>query len=182
MSFKVVKQNTDKINLVYKQNFQKIVKIPDEFPPSLINFKITKYTWVMITPEQEKSTLIFTHETAFDGNSDTIYASLEMSPEGDLSLFRKVLPAVLADSQSLETLDNLEDPNLGSNQELGYRKIELVFALENSSQFSKIIWEFDKNTVNQNTEEMFEKLNQYPPSVIKILYSLQRSALIILAP
>lgn len=182
ISFKVVKQTTDNINLALKEKFQSIVRIPESIPPSLKSFEITNYTWEMETREKEVTTVIFTHETGFDRNKEKLLAFIEMSQGDDPSLFNKVLPAVVSDSQALEATQNLEDANLGSNNEIGYNRLESFQRSENSSQITKIVWEFDHDKIVSDSEELYDKIFKYPHSILKTLYFIQRSALILLAP
>ncbi|OGD81532.1 hypothetical protein A3A54_02340 [Candidatus Curtissbacteria bacterium RIFCSPLOWO2_01_FULL_39_62] len=180
-SFKVVKQNTDNINSKLKENFQNIVRIPD-IPPSLRSFEKTVYTWEMITNEKEVTTVTFIHDTAFDRNKNKILATLEMPQGQDASLFVKVMPAVVSDAQALASSQDLEHTNLGSNEKIGYSKIELFTKDENSNQVTKIVWEFDKEKIIESSEEFYENLYKYGELSLRTLYTLQRTALIILSP
>ena len=181
ISFKVVKQNTDNINSKLKENFQNIVRIPD-IPPSLRSFTKTVYTWEMITNEKEVTTVTFIHDTAFDRNKNKILATLEMPQGQDASLFVKVMPAVVSDAQALASSQDLEHTNLGSNEKIGYSKIELFTKDENSNQVTKIVWEFDKEKIIESSEEFYENLYKYGELSLRTLYTLQRTALIILSP
>jgi len=174
-SFKVVKQNTDNINSKLKENFQNIVRIPD-IPPSLRSFEKTVYTWEMITNEKEVTTVTFIHDTAFDRNKNKILQGQ------DASLFVKVMPAVVSDAQALASSQDLEHTNLGSNEKIGYSKIELFTKDENSNQVTKIVWEFDKEKIIESSEEFYENLYKYGELSLRTLYTLQRTALIILSP
>lgn len=182
ISFKLVKQNTDNINFTLKDNFQKIVRIPD-IPPSFRSFEDTTYDWEMITNQQEVTRVTFTHNTGFPRSKNTLIASLEMAQGADPSLFVKVMPAVVSDQQALSSAQDLEHANLGSNEEIGYNKIELFSKDENSTQVTRIIWEFDKEKIVTGSEQYYENLyNKYSDTVLKILYAIQRSTLILLSP
>ncbi len=182
ISFKVIKQNTDNINLALKEKFQSIVRIPEPIPPSLRSFNLTNYTWEMETREKEVTTVVFSHQTDFANKQDKIMASLETAQGADPSLFMKVLPAVVSDDQALQSAYDLEDPNLGPNNQIGYNKIELFTKDENSPQVTKILWEFDRGVITKDIENLFNNLDRYPEPVLKILYSIQRATLIMLAP
>lgn len=182
ISFKVVKQTTDDINLAFKEKFQRIVRVPEPVVPSLRSFNQTSYTWEMETREKEVTTVVFSHETDFANNQDKIKATLQMSQGADPSLFVKVLPAVVVDNQALYSANNLEDANLGPNQEIGYNKIELFTKDETSTQITKIVWEFNKEVLTHGIEDLYDRLNKYPEPILKFLYSIQRSTLILLAP
>jgi len=181
ISFKVVKQNTDNINSKLKENFQNIVRIPD-VPPSLRSFEKTVYTWEMITNEKEVTTVTFIHDTAFDRNRNKIFATLEMPQGQDASLFVKVMPAVVSDAQALSSAQDLEHTFLGSNETIGYSKIELFTKDENSTQVTKIIWEFEKEKAVTGSEEFYKNLYKYKDFILKALYAMQRTTLIILSP
>ena len=181
ISFKVVKQNTDKINANLNKKFQEIVRIP-EIPPSYKGFYVTSYTWDMVTNQKEVTTVKFTHDTGFSRYQNKIIATLEMPQGADPSLFVKVMPAVVADEQALFSAQNLEDPKLGPNDTIGYSKIDLSMYNENSPQVTRISWEFDKNKLTRGNEQSYNKLNQYPEFLLRILYEIQRITLLFLKP
>lgn len=181
LSFKVVKQNTDNINRVLKNNFQSIVRIPD-LQPSFRSFEKTVYTWEMETREKEVTSVAFIHDTGLPFNQDKIMASLEMPQGHDPSLFVKVMPAVVSDTQALTSAQDLEHANLGPNEEIGYSRLEFFTRDEKSPQVIKISWEFDKEKITAGSEEFYQKLYKYPQGVLTILYAIQRAALIILSP
>lgn len=182
ISFKVVKQNTDNINLTLKKNFQEIVRIPEPVQPSFRSFEKTVYNWEMITNEQEVTLVTFAHDTGFSRHTNKITATLEMPSGADSSLFNKVMPAVVSDSQALSSAQDLEHANLGSNETLGYNRIELLTKEDNPTQVVKIIWEFDKENIAEGTEEFYGKLYKHKESTLKALYAIQRTVLIILSP
>lgn len=182
VSFKLVKQTTDLINADLKNQFGKIVRIPAEAQPTHRSFQTTIYSWEMETNQNEITTVIFKHDTGFWRYQNKIVASLEMDQVGDPSLFNKILPAIVADKQTLTSLADLKKANLGPNADIGYSKID-VYAIEaNSQQVSKITWEFDKDTIGKNSLVSYQKLNQYPEGLISALYGLQRSVLLLLSP
>lgn len=182
ISFKVVKKNTDLINAQMKKNFQKIVRIPEPVPPALRAFYRTNYTWEMETREKEFVTVTFSHNPGFSKFEDKIYASIEMSQGGDPSLFVKVLPAMIADEQALKSAQDLEHANLGSNETIGYNQVELTTSEKNPGQVTKILWEFDKRKISEGTQDLYEKLYKYNEPILKLLFNIQRSTLILLAP
>lgn len=165
-----------------KKNFQKIVRIPEPVPPSLRAFYKTNYMWEMETREKEFVTVTFSHNPGFSRHEDKIYASVEMSQGGDPSLFMKVLPALISDQQALTSAQDLEHANLGSNETIGYNQLELTTSEKNPSQVIKILWEFDKRKISEGTQDLYEKIYKYNESILKPLFNIQRSTLILLAP
>ena len=182
ISFQLVKQNTDNINIKLKENFQTIVRIPEPIPPAFRSFEKTVYNWEMVTNEEETIMVSFEHNTGISKNQNIITAKLQIPPGADPSLFNKVLPAVLADKQALYSAQDLEHANLGSNTEVGYSKLELFTSEKNTGQVTGIEWQFDREKILSGTEQYFEKLHKYNEFFLKILYSIQRGIIILLAP
>lgn len=174
LSFKVVRQNTDKINLNIKDQMQQIVRIPQPIPPETKSFDTTKYVWEMETNQGEITKVKFTHDTLFDKNTNKFTATLEMENNEDPSLFNKVLPAVIADEQAYYSSQNIQSPRLGSNEDIGYEKISLYEVEGRAGQVSKISWLFAKDKVISPNQQLYQKIHAYPPSVLKALYALQR--------
>ena len=175
ISFKVVKQSTDKINFGLKDQLQKIVRIPAPIPPESKSFDATIYTWEMETKEGEITKVKFIHETAFDKNSQNISATLEMVEGQDPSLFNKVLPAIISDRQAIVSITDPNHINLGKNEQIGYEKIELYQIEGRPGQVSKIVWHLDKSKIISANQQLYENLYKYPPTLLKTLYSLQKS-------
>jgi len=178
ISFKVVKQTTDKINFALKNDFQTIVRIPDVIPPESKSFSQTTYIWEMETQQGEITKVKFVHDTAFEKTRDKISATLEMTAGGDPSIFAKVLPSVVADSQTLDSATDSQKINLNANSQAGYSNIQL-FADEKSEKIVKIKWEFNKSFFEDKHKELYEKIYTYPELLLKNLYRLQRVILLI---
>lgn len=174
LSFKVVRQNTDKINQSLKDQMQQIVRIPGVIPPETKLFNSTVYVWEMETNQGEITKVKFTHDTLFDKNTDNFTATLEMENNEDPSLFNKVLPAVIADEQAYYSSQNIQKPRLESNESIGYEKISLYEVEGRAGQVSKISWLFPKDKVIPPNQELYQKIHAYPPSILKALYALQR--------
>ena len=174
ISFKVVKQSTDKINFSLNNQLQKIVRIPAPIPPETKSFDSTTYIWEMETNEGEITKVRFTHDTAFDKNSQYFIATLEMGDGQDPSLFNKVLPAVISDKQAIISITDPKRLNLGKNEQIGYEKINLYDIEGREGQISKVIWQLDKSKILAENSQLYEKIYKYPPYLLKILYALQR--------
>lgn len=181
VSFKIVKKTTDNINKDLNKKFQEIVRIPEIVPPSQKSFSQTTYIWEMETPAKEVTTVKFTHNTGFSKKQAKVNATLEMQPGGDLSLFNKVLSAVVSDTQALSSAQDLEHPNLGSNDKIGYEKIELTKVDANSTQVSKITWQFDRSHFTKSYPELYGKLDKFPEAILKFLYLVQKATILLLS-
>lgn len=183
ISFKFVKQTTDLINEDLKNKFaQTIVRIPQEAHPTYRDFTTTIYSWEMETNQNEVTTVIFKHDTGFSPDQNIIVATLQMDQVGDPSLFNKVLPAVIADKQSLESAQNLQNPKLEANPQALYTKINLYNYEGRSEQVSKITWDYQRDTIAKDSQNLYLKLRKYPPWFIKALYTLQGTTLQLLSP
>lgn len=174
LSFKVVRQNTDKINLSIKEQMQQIVRIPQPIPPETKSFNTTKYIWEMETNQGEITKVKFTHDTLFDKNSSEFNATLEMENNSDPSLFNKVLPSVIADEQAYFSTQHMQNPKLGNNEVIGYENISLYETETGSGQVSKISWKYPKDKITSPNQTLYQKIYTYPPSALKALYTLQR--------
>ena len=175
ISFKVVKQTTDKINFALKDNFQEVVRIPAPIPPETKGFYQTIYIWEMETTAGEVVKVRFTHDTAFSKSSTKIIATLEMEPGGDPGVFDKVLPAVIADRQTIISIGDSNNRNLNANPQQGYDKIE--FTISNTDKVLKIVWQYNKDVFVSKNQNLYKKIYDYPESVLKGLYILQRGIL-----
>ncbi len=174
ISFKVVKQSTDKINFSLKDQLQKIIRIPGPIPPDSKSFDTTAYTWEMETNEGEITKVKFVHDTAFNKNSQNFIATLEIGEGQDPSLFNKVLPAVIADKQAVISITDSKRINLDKNEQIGYEKIELYQIEGRPGQISKIIWHLDKDKIIAANQQYYTNIYKYPSSLLKTLYSLQK--------
>lgn len=174
VSFKVVKQTTDKINFALKDNFKTLVRVPAPIPPESKSFGSTTYIWEMETNEGEITKVKFTHDTAFDKNSPSFTATLEMEDGQDPSLFNKVLPAVIADKQAILSITDPKHLNLGKNDQIGYEKIDLYNIEGRPGQVSKVAWQLDKSKIISTNSQLYEKIYKYPPILTKTLYVIQR--------
>lgn len=149
----------------------RIVYIPEGIPPPVFGYESTDYFWEMETPAGEVTGIRFNYRPSFAKNQRTITAILEMPEGGDASIFTKVLPAVVADGQSLKSAQDPQKANLTANPEVGYHQIKLTTKPE-TGQTIKIVWEFEKKTLDNQTLRFYQKLDKYPESYLKILHGL----------
>lgn len=175
ISFKVVKQTTDKINFALKDNFQTIVRIPAPIPPETKSFDQTRYIWEMETTAGEVVKVRFTHDTAFSKSSTKIIATLEMEPGGDPGVFDKVLPAVIADKQTIISVGDSNNRNLNANPQQGYDKIE--FTISNTDKVLKVVWQYNKEVFVSKNQNLYSKIYGYRERILIGLYILQRGIL-----
>lgn len=174
LSFKVVRQTTDKINVSLISQLQPVVRVPTIIPPETRSFAKTIYVWEMETTQGEITKVRFSHDTLFDKNSPDFNATLEMEAGQDPSLFNKVLPAVIADKQVLVSLDKPEQINTGSNSDIGYEKLA-VFEVEGRvGQIAKVSWVFPKSKIIDENSSLYQSIYNYPVPITRSLYSLQR--------
>jgi len=171
VSFTIVKPTTEAINQKLAEHFAKIVRIPKGILPPNIGFDLTSYSWEMETVEKEVTGVKFSYNPAFVNNQNVILATLEMPEGGDVSIFNKVLGAVVSDKQSLNSALDIEKANLSANQDAGYSKINLSVKPE-TKQTVKITWEYDKSKLGNDLSQNYAKLAKYPPSLLRIFYGL----------
>lgn len=170
-SFSVVKPTTEAINKNLAKHFAKIVYIPQGIPPPIYGFEETVYFWEMETPAKEVTPIRFKYHTGFSKNQDTIQAILELPEGGDPSIFGKVMPAVIADQQSLASARDPQKANLGANRQAGYDALKLTLT-ENTTQTVKIIWDFEKGAFDKETQKLYRKLDKLPEPLGRILFAL----------
>ncbi len=175
ISFKVVKQTTDKINFALKDNFQTIVRIPAPIPPETKSFDKTIYIWEMETNAGEIVKVRFIHDTAFSKSTANITATLEMVQGGDPSVFDKVLPAVIADKQTIISIDDPNKINLNANPEQGYDKIE--FTKSETDKVIKVVWQYNKEVFVNKNKDLYNKIYGYRERLLVGLYILQSGIL-----
>src|SRR3989344_3824779 len=176
LSFKVVKQNTDKINEGLKKEFAQIVRIPDVVGPNFKSLGKVSYKWDMITNENEVTPVEFIHDTAIARNQNKIIAMLQMPQNADPSIFHKVIPAVVSDTRTVLAIEDPEDANLGPNEQIGYNGVELNHS--SSGKVIEIVWEFNKEKLVKGSQVYYDKLYEYPEWLVKNLYTIQQSTLL----
>lgn len=168
-SFTTVKPTTEQINQELANYFSRVVYIPQGIPSPIMGFEETIYFWEMETLEKEVIGVRLKHNTGFDKNQKTIILTLEMEEKGDPSIFNKVMPAVIADQQSLNSARDPEKANLSTNKDVGYNSIKLSVIPERK-QTTQVIWEFEKAILPEELKSKFKKLEKLP--ALGFLYSL----------
>lgn len=171
VSFTVIKPTTDAINRKLAKKFAKIVRIPQGIPPPVYGIDTTSYFWEMETLEKEVTGVRFMYDPAFTGDKKQIEAVLEMPQNGDPSIFNKVLAAVVSDQQTVKSAQDIEKANLSANVDAGYGKIDLTLKPE-TKQVVRITWTFNKNNLEDDLANDYQKLAKYPRPVFSFLYGL----------
>lgn len=170
-SFAVVRPTTQEINDKLKTLvLSKIVRIPEAIPQPGYDFSQTSYEWEMETNAGEVTGIRFNYTPAFSKNDKDITVTLEMPENGDPSIFTKVLPAVIADEQSLKSATDPLKQNLNGNKNAGFEKIALEKDKKNS-QTIKISWKYSKENLPEEIKSLYKKLN-YPQALLKTFYKI----------
>lgn len=180
ISFKTVRPTTESINHDLENYFAKIIYIPSHIPRPMQDFDFTEYFWEMETPQGEVTGIKVRYNPAFTKDQNIIQVTLEMPQGGDPSIFNKVMPAVIADKQSLDSARDPLKANLGSNESAGYEKITL-FVKNETNQTTKIVWEFKKQSLGEEINKKYARLATYPIGLLKWLYGLPHLVLSLLA-
>lgn len=169
-SFTRIKPTTEVINQKLASDiFLKIIRIPEGIQRPSYDFEKTAYTWEMETNAGEVTAVNFSYTPAFDKNSKELTAVLEMPEGGDSSIFTKVLPAVIADEQSLKSALDPEKANFGASDRARFSKLAL--SVNKNNQTTKIMWTIPKNNLPEDIKEEYSKLN-FDAKTLKKLYSL----------
>lgn len=171
-SFSTVKPATEKINQGLETAFSKVVRIPTEsIPRPSLDFREITYLWEMETLDKEVIEVRFSYTPSYAAGDKEVTAILEMTEKGDPSIFDKVLPALVADEQSLVTARDPQKANFGPNEKALYSKL----AIEKNSRGDKTIkisWFYDKDKISENFKEEYQKIAKYPKTALETLYSI----------
>lgn len=170
ISFSTVKPTTESINKNLLITFGKIVRIPDVIPPSL-DFSQVAYLWEMETLDKEVIEVRFTYTPSYASQDQEITAVLEMTEKGDPSIFDKVLPALIADDQSLNTARDPQRANFGPSERAGYSKLEITKDSRGDKTI-KLSWIYQKENLDENLKNDYQKIGTLPDSALKILYGI----------
>lgn len=172
ISFKVVKTASDSVNTKLLSHFSKLIRIPETIARQNRTFDETVMHWEMETLEREVVGVNLRYNPGFSKNQDKIEVFLEVEENGDVSLFNKVLPALVIDKQSLTSALDPQKADLSANPEVGYSSIKLSIKPQ-TSQTARIMWEFDKSKLSEISEQ-YAKLAKYPEPLIKVLLILPK--------
>lgn len=176
ISFKTIKPTTEAINNDLEKQFSKIIYFPKGIPRPSYDFNETRYLWEMETPSGEVTSIKVKYNPEFLKDEKRIQLSLEMPENGDPSLFNKVMPAVVADKQSLDSALDPKKANLGPNKNAGYENINLTTKPE-TNQTIQIVWNFKKEDLSEELKSKYQKLSSYPKPILKFLYGLPHFAM-----
>jgi len=170
-SFSTIKPTTETINADLAKYFAKVVYIPRGIPPPIQGYRETIYFWEMETPEKEVTAVRLKHDTAFAKNQAIIKLTLEKEEKGDPSIFNKVLSAIIADRQSLDSARDPQKANLSANPQVGYNSIKLS-VIPATNQTVQIVWEFSKSSLSDDIVAKYRRLENIPEPALAFLYSL----------
>lgn len=171
ISFKVIKPTTDSINADLTRKFAQIVIIPDHIPSPAKSLDETNYSWEMETPQKEVTGVHFKFTPSFFKDQNEIIATLEAPDNSDLSIFNKVMPAVVSDQQALTSAQDPLKVNLSANSQIGYFDLKLAVS-QKSNQTEKIVWKFKKSDLEGDVLAKYQKLQAYPTPIFKILFQI----------
>jgi len=170
-SFVIVKPTTQLINEKLASTvFSKIVRIPQGIPRPSYDFVQTGYSWEMETNAGEVTGIRFSYTPSFTKNDNDIIVTLEMPENSDPSIFTKVLPAVIADAQTLKSATDPLKQNLNGNKNVGFEKIALEKDKKNN-QTIKVSWKYSKENLPEEIKKLYGKLN-YPQALLKTFYKI----------
>src|SRR4030042_2321166 len=170
-SFFKVKPTADALNYKLAEKFSKIVRIPTGLPRPQKSYAKTSYYWEMETLQKEAVGVKFEFDPAYTPGQEIITLILDMPQGGDPSVFHKVLPAVISDSQSLTAASDPQKADFEGNKEAGYTSIK-VYRDQNNVKTVRIIWEFNKADFDENIKNLYAQLDKYPHSLLKIFIIL----------
>lgn len=170
LGFKVIKPATQAINKNIEKDLSRVVRIPEGIPRPIYGFDETIYYWEMETLAKETVAVRYKFTPAFSSKNDRIIAILEMPENSDPSIFNKVLPAIIVDSQSLFAAQDPAKANLGANDQSLFSSIKL--ALNANGQTTQIIWEFEKKNLSPKLKNLYGDLDKYPDSVLQFLFGV----------
>jgi len=170
ISFTIIKPTTEAINKNIAQGLSKLGRIPVGIPSPALTFDETVYLWEMETLDKEVTGVRLIHQTGFAKSQTKITVVLELAENGDPSIFNKVLPAIIADEQSLNSARDPQKANLSENVNVGYTNIDLSLR-ESTGQTINIKWDFQKENLNPELPSLYSKLNIYPEPLLRFLYA-----------
>lgn len=171
-SFSTVKPATEKIDKGLETVFSKIVRIPTEMiPRPSRDFSQISYLWEMETLDKEVIEVRFSYTPSYTSDDKEVIAILEMTEKGDPSIFDKVMPALVADEQSLNSARDPQKANFGPNEKALYSKLAITKDLRGDKTV-KITWIYNKDKMSESFKEEYQKIAKYPRSILQIFYSI----------
>ena len=170
-SFFKVKPTADALNQKLTQKFSKLVRIPTGLPRPQKSYAKTSYYWEMETLQKEVVGVKFEFDPAYTKGQETITLILDMPQGGDPSVFHKVLPAVISDSQSFTAASDPQKADFGGNKEAGYTNIK-INRDQNNVKTIRIIWEFSKVDFDEDIKNLYAQLDKYPHLLLKIFITI----------
>lgn len=170
ISFKIVRPTTKAINAKIEEKLAKLVYIPKGIMKPGLAFNLVSYAWEMETPQKEVAGISLTYTPSYLKNENNIQVLLEMNPPTDPSVFKKVLPAVISDQQSLNSAQEKEKEDLKPNLQIGYSEISIE--RNQQDQPIKIYWNFKKDDLGEELKSKYKELKQYPNQLLIIFYEI----------
>ena len=171
ISFTIVRPTVESINKSIAEGLSKLIRIPTGIPSPALGFDQTVYAWEMETLEKEVTGVRVIHGTGLPKYQDKINVVLELSENGDPSIFNKVLPAIIVDEQSLSSAQDPQKANYAVNDSVGYSELALGLR-ESTGQTVKISWNFTKEKLNSQLPSLYTKINPYPEPLLRFLYEI----------
>lgn len=171
-AFTTVEPITQKIDKGLEAAFTRTVRIPvDSIPRPSREFGQITYLWEMETLDKEVIEVRFTYTPAYTAEQKEVVSSLEMTEKGDPSIFDKVLPALLADEQSLTSARDPQKANFGASEKAGFSKMAIAKDARGDKTI-KITWTYNKEEIGKDIKEDYQKLEKYPTWMLENLYSI----------
>ncbi len=171
-SFTFIKKNTDEIIKIQRDKLVTIIRVPNAVPPSNTSFNSLRYSWEMETPQKEVATVNVLQTTGFSKEENSIFVILENTVGGDVSIFDKILPSVVADEEVLKAAYSEEKITHLVNGKTG-SKSAVIERNSANDKVTKITWEFEKDNFGENIKDYFDKVNSLPETITKTLYVVQ---------
>lgn len=171
-AFTTVGPATERIDKGLEAAFSKIVRIPVEsIPRPSREFGQITYLWEMETLDKEVIEVRFKYTPSYTSQENEVIATLEMTEKGDPSIFDKVLPALVADEQSLNTARDPQKANFSASEKALYSKLEITKD-SRGDKTTKLVWTYNKEQVGKDIKEDYLKLAKYPQSILETLYTI----------
>ncbi|MBI4037919.1 hypothetical protein HY382_02650 [Candidatus Curtissbacteria bacterium] len=169
LSYKFVRPQIKAFNLSLEDEFTKVVNIPRESARLSLSFNDVNYFWEMETTQNEVVGVIFRYNPDYLGESKEIVAKMEMAEGADASIFNKVLPALIIDPESLayaqDKIKEISSVSLNKNYK------DITVERNENNQATSVYWTFERIKIVDDSKP-YSKLNNYPKTLLKILYEI----------